>query len=114
MNQKKGKVVAITGACGVGVDACVETDGLSLERLSVILALFGEKQCRMLQPEASAVFLMALRMVGPFSLTLTERMGLGLWRLRCVLTSLQLALFSVTGCYGLQPGQLKTTDKLNF
>ena len=46
----------ITGACGVSIDACVQTDGLSLEKLSVILALFGEKQCCILQPESISCF----------------------------------------------------------
>lgn len=78
-------------------------DKLSLEKLSVILALFGENNVIHCSLRASAVFLIALRTVGPFSQTLTERIGLGYYHLHCVLTSLQLALFSMTGCYGLQP-----------
>lgn len=40
----------------MGIDACVQTDRLSLGKLSVILTLFGEKQYCTLQPGSISYF----------------------------------------------------------
>lgn len=40
----------------MAVDACVQTERLSLGKLSVILALFGEKQYCTLQPGSISCF----------------------------------------------------------
>lgn len=64
--------------CGAGVDACVQSDRLSLEKVPLVLAYLEKNNdtvhCSL---GASAVFLMALRIVGPFSFTLSRRMALG-------------------------------------
>ena len=64
--------------CGVGVDACGQSDRLSLEKVPLVLAYLEKNndtvRCSL---GASAVFLMALRIVGPFPFTLSGRMVLG-------------------------------------